>query len=777
MKRGWLTLGWLAVLGCTAEDRPQTRAPTRHAIDDGARPSISGDHNLVRNGAFEDGAAAPWRTTVAGTAAGKGGVEDGALCVHVERGGTAAWDVQLRHRALGLLADHTYVVELVAWADRRTRARPRVGRAGPPYEEYWASEIDLGPTKQRFRGYFRKREGDDDAAELTVQLGGPLVGKGSLRICIDDVVLADPKFEPPPPPSWATAPKIRVNQLGYFPQRAKHATYATAATAPVHWTLLDAEDKPAAEGETVVFGADAASGDFLHTIDFGGYTKPGEGYRLAIGDARSDAFAIGDDIYARLRRDAMAYFYHNRSGTPIVVPFAGDARWVRGVGHPGDAKVECLPELKCPGTFDASGGWYDAGDHGKYPVPAGITLWTLMNAYEWATHRGGATAGFGDGTLAIPEHDNAKPDLLDEARWELELLLRLQKRKGEWAGMVFHKLHEQQWAPIPAPPDEATTPRFLHRPSTAATLDFAAVTAQAARVYRSFDPAFADRCLAASERAWKAALGPVLLAPGSDTTGGGAYEDSKIEDERYWAAVELFVTTGKPEYRKALAASPHYLAMSGPGPNQGGASASMNWQGVEALGTLTLALVPNELGDSEVVKARARVIAVAHAIVDVIATHGYRVPLRIDASGGVPWGSNSAVLNNMVVLGIAYELDGDEALRTAVIDGMDYLLGRNPMGMSYVSGQGTRAMTNPHHRFWAHQKDERFPPPPPGAVSGGPNTGVNDPTAKAAGLAGQPALKSYIDHIESWSTNEVAINWNAPLAWTAAWLDVRGRGK
>ena len=146
------------------------------------------------------------------------------------------------------------------------------------------------------------------------------------------------------------------------------------------------------------------------------------------------------------------------------------------------------------------------------------------------------------------------------------------------------------------------------------------------------------------------------------------------------------------------------------------------------------------------------------------------MPLAPDGGSGSV-GSNSAVLTH-VLLGIAHELDGDEALRSAAIDGMDYLLGRNPMGMSYVSGHGTRSLTNPHHRFWARQKDERYPPPPPGAVAGGPNTGVNDPTAKAAGLAGGPALKSYIDHIESWSTNEVAINWNAPLVWAAAWLDV-----
>lgn len=773
-----LLLGALTVHGCTQKDHTKPATAVAPIVDDGPVPTIDGDHSLIRNRSFADGAMSPWRASVGNGASGKAEVDDGALCMSLSQAGAAAWDAQLRHRAIVLVDGHDYVLEFVAWSDRATKARPRIGRAGPPYEEYWANELALGPKKQRFRGHFRKRGGDDDGAELTFQLGGPLAGKGALRVCIDDVSLSDPKMEPPPPPAWLAAPKVRVNQLGYFPLRAKHAVWKTSSSAPARWQLRDRDDKVVAEGDTTPIGEDRASGDYLHGVDFTQYEGNGRGYHLTIGDDRSDAFAISEDIYAKLRKDALAYFYHNRSGIAIELPFAGDAKWTRGVGHPGDAKVECLPELKCKGTFDASGGWYDAGDHGKYPVPAGITLWTLMNAYEWATHRGDATAGFGDGTLVIPESKNGMPDLLDEARWELELLLRMQKSRGRWAGMVFHKLHEKAWSPIPHGPHEDGPPRFLHRPSTAATLDLAAVAAQAARVYRKSDPAFAEQCLAAAERAWAAAeANPALFAPGDDSTGGGAYPDTDVSDERYWAAVELFVTTGKAPYRKALTDSRHFLKMPGPGADQGGAAAPMQWQEVQALGTITLALVPNALGEAEVARARERVVATGRAIVAVIAEQGYRVPLRPDGGGGIPWGSNSIVLNNVLTVALAYELGGDESFRTAAIDGMDYLLGRNPMGLSYVTGEGTRTTMNPHHRFWAHQKDERYPSPPPGAVAGGPNPGVQDPVAKAAGLAGGPPFKAYLDDIESWSTNEVAINWNAPLAWAAAWLDVRGRAK
>jgi endoglucanase len=103
-----------------------------------------------------------------------------------------------------------------------------------------------------------------------------------------------------------------------------------------------------------------------------------------------------------------------------------------------------------------------------------------------------------------------------------------------------------------------------------------------------------------------------------------------------------------------------------------------------------------------------------------------------------------------------------------VISTLDYVLGENALDQSYVTGYGARPLRNPHHRFFARQIRDDRPEPPPGIVSGGPNSAVQDPYARAAGLEGKPAQQCFIDHIESWSTNEVTINWNAPLAWVAA---------
>ncbi len=148
---------------------------------------------------------------------------------------------------------------------------------------------------------------------------------------------------------------------------------------------------------------------------------------------------------------------------------------------------------------------------------------------------------------------------------------------------------------------------------------------------------------------------------------------------------------------------------------------------------------------------------------------GYAVPLAADA---YVWGSNSSVANNAMVMAVAYELTGAARYRTGALETMDYLLGRNALDRSYVSGYGERASENEHHRFWAHQNDASLPHPPAGSFAGGPDAGLEDPVAKAQ-LAGCAPAACYLDDIGSYSTNEVAINWNASLAWLSAFAAER----
>jgi endoglucanase len=742
-------------------------------------PKLSG-HELLENVDFATGKYVPWTTSFTVPGNGRGYVADGQFCVEVTNKGRNPWDAQARHRDMTIERGHTYAIQFMAHATRPTKLRAKLGMAGPPYAEYWTDTLDLTTHPQTFVGTFTMSAADDPTAELAFHMGGDLAAEAEtpFSVCLDDVHLDDPKFTPRRKVAAAPVPKVLVNQLGYFPRLPKLATVKSAATEPLRWQLRAAGGAVVAEGRTTVVGLDAAAGEKVHLVDFSSVRTPGRGYVLSVGADASHPFAIADDLYAALKYDALAYFFHNRSGIPIAMPFARAAQWTRPAGHLGDRSVGCLRKgaggmPACTYNLDVSGGWYDAGDHGKYVVNGGIAVWTLMNEWERAALRGTA-APFVDGTMNIPEHHNGAPDLLDEARWELEFMLKMQVPDGQPnAGMVHHKIHDKEWTALGLAPHEDRQERFLSPPSTAATLNLAAAAAQGARLWRMLDAAFATRCLVAAEKAWAAAeASPAVYAP-SGGVGGGPYDDRDVSDERYWAAAELFVTTRKDAYARALRRSP-YFAKVPTSVGGDGAPTSMTWDHVQALGTISLALAKDALPAAERAACRGAVRAAADHYAALLRGEGYPVPFT-PGSNGFPWGSNSFVLNNALVLGLAYDFDGDARHLAAAADAMSYILGRNPLDQSYVTGEGARPLEHPHHRFWAHQANAKFPPPPPGALSGGPNSGLQDPYAQAAGLAGCAPEACFVDNIEAWSVNEIAINWNAPLAWVTAFLDERAR--
>lgn len=123
----------------------------------------------------------------------------------------------------------------------------------------------------------------------------------------------------------------------------------------------------------------------------------------------------------------------------------------------------------------------------------------------------------------------------------------------------------------------------------------------------------------------------------------------------------------------------------------------------------------------------------------------------------------------MVVMAVAHDLSGEARYRDGVLEGLDYLFGRNALNQSYVTGYGEVASKNQHSRWYAHQLDPSLPNPPRGTLAGGPNSAIQDPVAQAK-LRGCKPQFCYIDDIESWATNELTINWNSPLAWITSYL-------
>jgi len=604
-------------------------------------------------------------------------------------------------------------------------------------------------------------------------------------------VLAVAALLPGAPEAFGCDDAVFLNQSGFYVAGPKRAVIAAAADTPLEWQLVDADGNVRARGRTRVYGNDPLSGQHVHHADFGDFTESGAGFRIVAGCARSHPFRISRLPFAALKHDALRYFYHSRSGSPIEAQYAGGAAWARPAAHAPDVAT-CREDVDrhgnhwpgCDYELDATGGWYDAGDHGKYVVNGGIAVWTLLDYWE-RERLFGRREAFADGRMHIPESGNGVNDLLDEARFELEFLLAMQAPPGSTArvpvgvrqsgpgltfeaidasGMAHHKLADREWTPAPLPPHEAEEPRVLYPVSTAATLNLAATAAQCARIWRGIDDAFAGRCLDAARRAYAAALRNPEVWFIADFSGSGMYGDRELSDEFFWAAAELYVTTGEPAYRRAVVESPYYASP---------VAAEPSWARVAPLGLVSLALAPERLETDELQAVRGKLVEAARRFRDERARAGFRVPY---ATASYRWGSNSNVLNRAILLGLAFDFTGEAEYRDAVVDAVDYLLGRNPLDRSYVSGYGARPFTNPHHRFWAPSAGPRFPPPPPGVLSGGPNAASPaEDVARALVAQGCAPQACWSDDFRAYSLNEVAINWNAPLVWVAAFLDDTAR--
>ncbi|MCC8111648.1 MAG: glycoside hydrolase family 9 protein, partial [Ruminococcus sp.] len=709
-------------------------------------------------------------------------------------GGEDRWDCQFRHRGLTLQSGCTYEIAYEITASNDCTYYTKIGDMAEPFDEdwhgnpddsqydsYWGVQSLTANQTVSFQGTFTATRTAE--VEWAFHIGGDSVPIGTVftfdnmsLICVDndtyDYVADD---------DWVRT-EIVTNQVGYFTNGQKRATLISDETDSVSFSLLDEKGNEVYVSSSDPQGYDADSGDNVHILDFSEVTQTGT-FTLKAGDAESREITIGDtETYSGLLYDSLNYFYQNRSGIAIESQYitSGDANTLaRAAGHTNDvARITTdWDDLNSNGgTQDVSGGWYDAGDHGKYVVNGGISLWMMQNQYERSITNV-TEAAYADGTMSIPENTNGYPDLLDEARWEMEWMLKMIVQDGEYEGMVYHKMHDIKWTALGLSPADDTEERIIKPPTTCATLNLAACAAQAARLWDDLDPEFSETCLKAAEEAYEAAQEhPNLYAPLDQSIGGGAYGDDDATDEFYWAACELYLTTGNKNYLEDMEDSEHYLSVptilsSGEDINTTG---SFDWGNTAALGTLSLAINNTDLA-SETTNA---ICTAADIHLDREASQGYGQPITqstlsyADSDTGYVWGSNSFVADNAIIMAYAYDLTNEQKYLDGVISAVNYLLGNNPMDISYVTGYGTHAVANPHHRYWASQISEEFPSAPAGVLVGGPNSGMQDPWVQGSGwVKGEIApAKCYMDNIEAWSVNECTINWNAPLAWITGFV-------
>ena len=542
---------------------------------------------------------------------------------------------------------------------------------------------------------------------------------------------------------------IQVNQIGFLPGSAKWAVVPDHAEAD--FNVIDVQTgRSVLRGRLQAAATWEAAGDAVRLAEFSALMQPGN-YRLHVdGLPDSAVFTVAADAYSALNAASIKAFYFNRAGIELRPEHAG--AWARPAGHP-DTHVLVHASAAGPGrpegTVIASPkGWYDAGDYNKYIVNSGITVYTLLAAYEHFP------AFFQRQTLNIPETGNGIPDLLNETLWNLDWMLSMQDPAD---GGVYAKLTNKRFDGV-VMPHQAKAERYVVQKTTAAALDFAAVMATASRVFSGFEaqrPGLSARLRTAALNAWKwAQANPAVTYRQPPDIHTGGYDDSKLADEWAWAAAELYITTRDDAFYAAMQADRVPIKVP-------------NWGSVSGLAWISLAQHRKGLtaaADQRLIAERINSQAVQ------LATVWAASPWRISQqTADLNWGSNSGLLNQAMMLIQGYRLSGDRRQLDAAQAALDDVLGRNALGMAMVTGFGSASPQHPHHR---PSEADGIAAPVPGFLVGGPNPGQQDTAHCPVPYASKLPAKSYLDHFCSYASNEVAINWNAPLVYVSAALQV-----
>ncbi|WP_435102314.1 glycoside hydrolase family 9 protein [Halarchaeum sp. P4] len=537
---------------------------------------------------------------------------------------------------------------------------------------------------------------------------------------------------------------IAVNQVGYSPAATKHAIVVADATDASTFAVVDTDG-----GDVVYEGAlsapivDPDAGETVRHADFSDLDEVGT-YVVRAGGAESHPFGINPDVYAPVLRDVGRLYTLKRSNTRI-----DDHRTGLDIapGHPQDAAASLAAGddyHDAGATLDVVGGWYDAGDYGKYVPPAAVTVAQHLLAYD--LYPEAFDSGQYDAPEGVEMGAGDVPDVLAEARVELEWLESMQRPDGA----CYHKVAGASWPAMDVRPAEDDQPRYVFGHSTFGTAQYAGAMALAARVYADVDPAFADRALANAREAFD------YLADTPDSVfrfdegqddGSGPYRKETDDAERFWAAAELLRTTGDMRYRDPLH-DEHADGFDVP-------VTPVTWRNTRALGQW--AYRSADAADPERAVALDDAFrAYADDLVASVAADGYRVALDTD---DYHWASTKLALAKGCLLLFADEIDGDERYVEAAFDQLHYALGRTPTGYSYVTGAGANPPWNPHDRHVVSTGTSL-----PGMLVTGANAnGDDDALAAYIERESPPPAKAYVDETASYAANEWAIDYTAPL--------------
>jgi endoglucanase len=583
---------------------------------------------------------------------------------------------------------------------------------------------------------------------------------------------------------------ILVDQFGYLPSSIKTAvirdpqvgydsifTYTPGSS----YAIIDSKSSEQVfTGTPVIWKngtTDSSSGDKAWWFDFSAVTEPGSYYVLDVdSNFRSYEFEIRENIYEDVMVQAVRTFFYQRAGFAKQPPFACE-EWADGASHLQDKNArDFLAKTDASTERDVSGGWYDAGDFNKY------TSWTASYIVDFMKAFIENPGVWGD-DYNIPESGNNIPDILDEAKWGLDHLLRLQLPDGSMLSIVG--------VSHASPPTSAKGPSYYGRPNTSGTLNAAGAFALASKVYRSIGmKTYADTLQSRAVKAWDwAAENPRVLFRNNEgsTSGLGAGQQETDDYGRFMAKMEaaafLYEITGEQRYKTFFESNytqVHLMQWTFAYPFEKENQETLLYY--TTLDGISPAVKTNILSKYRTAMDQAENFAAYRTNKDPYLAH----------IKDYTWGSN-AVKSSQGLMYLAYinyglnTQNNAEALAAAE-NYIHYIHGVNPMNLVYLSNMyqfGAENTVNEFYHTWFRDGSAKWDRtgtstygPAPGFLTGGPNpsydwdgccpTGCGSSTNNARCFTesisppkGQPNQKSYKDFNTSWPLNSWSVTENS----------------
>ena len=616
--------------------------------------------------------------------------------------------------------------------------------------EFTSAVTDAAPRMAMNLGWF---EGDPQYMEMETTFN-PKTGLAdyvhketitfdnfSLVCTYDSGIVIDPL-------DLASRPKITLNQVGFLPNQVKQAVFrADKDTMDSRYKIynVDTQAYEDYKGVVNVKGTNSSSMEYVGIADFTKFTKPGK-YKL-VGEncGESPVFTIGETVYDQLFNDTIMMLYRQRCGE--VLGEDGD-KFAHAACHQSQATIYGTST-----KIDVCGGWHDAGDYGKYVVPGAQTVANLLDTFDMC----------GDifHYASYVTNDASVPDILEEAMYELDWMLKMQAENGQ----VYHKVTSKEFPENNVKPQSDNSQLFVSPTSYAATADFAAVMAKASVLFTKYGilSSKAEEYKNAAIEAYNA-LNSMQMKSFQNPTDikTGEYPDADLYDELSWAAIEMYALTNNSTYLDVFKANYKKTEDFG-----------LGWANVNGFGIYTYLQTASNL-DSEYANVKKVLLDAAQEIIDNAKEDGYNASVgtkevtkedgTTETTYAFEWGSNLTIASNGIVLLFAIPYSDEDFGNDCIFylqTQINYLLGQNACAYCFVTGYGELTPENPHHRPSVAAGEAM-----PGMLVGGPDSNFAENGADSIATRscqGHAPAHCYIDNDNSWSTNEVTIYWNSPF--------------